>query len=217
MINSAFAPNDAYFNHLRFELLNLARGTPERVLDIGCATGAVLEYFVKRGARFAAGVELVPEVAEAARSRLGVDVVLTGSVESIEFPFPQQSFDLIVAGHVLEHVTDPWQVLTRLVQLLKPGGQFIGSLPNVRCIKVSLPLLFRGKWEYAAEGILDRTHFRFFTKRTIVELIESSGLALDEIHGQTSPTGKLWLVNKLSLGAAIDLCAYTYNFSATKR
>jgi SAM-dependent methyltransferase len=186
------------------------------VLDIGCATGQVLEYFKGRGANYTAGLELVPEVAEQARKRGVIDLVITGNVEGTVFPFAPESFDLIVAGHVLEHVNDPWKSMNLLMSFLRPGGQFIGSLPNVRCLSVTLPLIFRGQWRYRDEGILDRTHFRFFTKASIEELLVGAGLKVETIRGQVEQSGKLRRLHTLTGGLLLDHCAFTYNFSAIK-
>jgi 2-polyprenyl-3-methyl-5-hydroxy-6-metoxy-1,4-benzoquinol methylase len=216
MINTAFSPDAAYFNHLRHELLGLARGNPLRVLDIGCATGKVLEYFKARGATYTAGVELVPEVAEQARKRGTIDLVVTGNVEGSPLPFAPESFDLVIAGHVLEHVTNPWKTLDSIVALIRPGGQLIGSLPNVRCLDVTIPLVLRGQWKYTDEGILDRTHFRFFTRDSIIELLRGANLQVDRVVGQTAANGKLNLLNKVSFGLLENHCAFTYNFSAVR-
>jgi SAM-dependent methyltransferase len=216
MINTAFSPDATYFNHLRHELLDLARGTPKRVLDIGCATGQVLEYFKARGASYTAGVELVPEVAEQARKRGTIDLVINASIEGVSLPFSPETFDLVIAGHVLEHVNDPWKALDLLFSFLRPGGQFIGSLPNVRCLSVTLPLIIKGQWRYRDEGILDRTHFRFFTKQTIQELLVGAGLQVDLIKGQIEGKGRLRVLHSITGGLLENHCAFTYNFSATK-
>ncbi|HEY0967245.1 MAG TPA: class I SAM-dependent methyltransferase [Opitutaceae bacterium] len=196
--------------------MQLTKGTPERILEIGCATGQTLAYYKSRGAKFTAGVELVPEVALLAKARPEVDEVIIGNIEALELPYALGSFDLLIVSHVLEHVTDPWKVLARLVPLLRPGGQLIGSLPNVRCLSVTVPLLFRGRWDYREEGILDWTHYRFFTRHSIHALLKGADLDVEQIEGEVHPRGKLALINRLSFGLMTDLCAYTYNFSANR-
>jgi hypothetical protein len=69
-----------------------------------------------------------------------------------------------------------------LAALLKPGGVLIASIPNVRHFRVVLPLLFRGSWKYADFGLMDRTHLRFFTKASAIELLESAGLTVDAVR-----------------------------------
>jgi 2-polyprenyl-3-methyl-5-hydroxy-6-metoxy-1,4-benzoquinol methylase len=194
-------------------LLGLIEGMPKRVLEIGCGHGQAL-LFVKRqrSAQFVAGVELVPEVAAIARQNSELDVVLTGDVEQIQLDFPVKHFDLIIASHVLEHVKDPWSVARRLGALLSSEGQLIGSLPNVRNARVSLPLIFLGKLQYAQEGILDWTHTKFFTKSTIQDLLHSSGFAVQKIEPEF--TARPATINTMTCGLFKHLLCFTYNFSA---
>jgi 2-polyprenyl-3-methyl-5-hydroxy-6-metoxy-1,4-benzoquinol methylase len=202
-----------YYGGMRMSLLGLVEGKPRRVLEIGCGHGQVLMFLKsERSTEFVAGVELVAEVAEIARRNSTVDLVLTGDVEQIELDFPPEHFDLIIASHVLEHVKDPWSVIRRLRKLLRSGGQFIGSLPNVRNARISLPLVFTGKWQYTDEGILDWTHTRFFTKSTISDLLHSSGFEVQRIEPEFFSRSAM--LNKLTLGLFKDLLCFTYNFSA---
>jgi 2-polyprenyl-3-methyl-5-hydroxy-6-metoxy-1,4-benzoquinol methylase len=194
-------------------LLELIEGNPLRVLEVGCGHGRALVFAKQnRSAKFVAGVELVPEVAAIARQNPEIDLVLTGDVESIQLDFPAGHFDLIIASHVLEHVKDPWSVTRRLATLLSPGGQFIGSLPNVRNARVSLPLVFLGKLEYSEEGILDWTHTKFFTRSTIHDLLQSSGFSVQKIEPEF--LARAARINKMTCGVFKDLLCFTYNFSA---
>jgi SAM-dependent methyltransferase len=211
--NTRVNADDSYYSHLRMSLLGLIENKPRRVLEIGCGHGQALRYVKQEfGAEFVAGVELVPEVAAIARRYSEIDVVLVGDVEQIQWDFPSGHFDLIIAGHVLEHVKDPWSVARRLGALLKPGGQFVGSLPNVRNIRVSLPLVFVGKLQYTEEGILDWTHTKFFTRSTIYDLLKDSGFTVERIEPEFSKRPRL--LNKITLGLFRNLLCFTYNFSA---
>jgi SAM-dependent methyltransferase len=96
--------------------------------------------------------------------------------------FPTGNFDLIIALDVLEHLIDPWSIVRRLHGILNPGGVIIASIPNVGHYSVAVPLVLRGQWNYADEGLLDRTHLRFFTRRTAVDLLTCSGLVIDKIE-----------------------------------
>jgi len=216
VINSKLTATDPYYTHIRPSLLCLTNGFPERILEIGCATGQTLAYYKSKGAKYTAGVELVPEVAVVAKARQGVDDVITGNIEELDLPYALGSFDLLIVSHVLEHVTDPWKVLGRLVPLLRAGGQLIGSLPNVRCLSVTGPLVVRGRWDYKQEGILDWTHYRFFTRHSIRQLLKGAELEEIAIHSEVFPSGKLAMINKLSMGLLSDFCAYTFNFSAKR-
>jgi SAM-dependent methyltransferase len=215
MRNTYFEPDSIYYSSLRMRLLEMARNQPKKVLEIGCASGHSLAYFKQQGSEFVAGVEIFPEVAEIARARTDIDDVIVGNIEEIELNYPEGYFDMIVASHVLEHVTDPWVVLEKIIKYLKPGGQLIGSLPNVRYVGVTLPLLFMGSWKYKDAGILDITHYRFFTLSTVRDLLLSVGLEIDSITPEVDG-GKATIANIATLGLCKNLLGYTNNFSATK-
>lgn len=195
-------------------MLSLIPGTPKRVLEIGCASGQTLAYLKERGTELTVGVEYSSEVAERARSR-GIDRVIVGDVENLDLDFDENMFDVILAGHVLEHLVNPWTVLGKLRALLKPGGRLVGALPNVRHHSVIFPLVFRGKWQYQDSGIMDRTHLRFFTKQAAEELLERSGFHVEQIVPELGGPKSITL-NKLTFGVFIDFLCYAYNFSCVK-
>src|SRR5690348_14149760 len=112
-------------------MLALVRGTPNRVLELGCATGQTLEWMKRRGAEYTVGIELSSEAAALAERR-NIDRVICGDIEQMNLDLEPGSFDLLVTGHVLEHLADPWAVLRKLGGLLRGGGQLVGALPNVR-------------------------------------------------------------------------------------
>lgn len=87
-------------------------------------------------------------------------------------------YDYIILGDVLEHLIDPWEVLHFLSGLLKSDGRIIISLPNVQHIDVLIHVFIRGVWPYNDRGIFDRTHFRWFTYKNMVQLVEHCGLSI---------------------------------------
>jgi SAM-dependent methyltransferase len=167
-----------YFRWARDEIEPLLPAFSARVLEVGCGGGRTLEYLKQtRRAGWTCGIELVDEVAGEAAAR--VDQVIAGDVEQLDIPIAPGSLDLILLLDVLEHLVDPWRVMTRLTGLLRPGGHVIASLPNVRHHSVVLPLVMRGRWSYAPSGVLDRAHLRFFTRQSAVALVETAGLKVD--------------------------------------
>jgi GT2 family glycosyltransferase/2-polyprenyl-3-methyl-5-hydroxy-6-metoxy-1,4-benzoquinol methylase len=175
-----------YYEHARPELVALVRDDARRVLDVGCAAGAFGAELKRHGAREVVGIERDPVAAMAARARL--DEVLEADLdELVQLPWPEGSFDCIVCADVLEHLREPARVLTLLGRYLAPGGRLIASIPNVRHTNVLLPLLVSGRWQYADEGILDRTHLRFFTAEEIVALFAECGYVPVDIQGRRTP------------------------------
>lgn len=212
MINTRVQASGDYYQSLQTLMLSLVRGTPKRVLEIGCASGQTLAYLRERGADYAVGVECSPEVASLAAAR-DIGRIIVGDVERLELDLEPASFDLLIAGHVLEHLADPWQLLKRLRTFLKPGGQFVGALPNVRHFKVVVPLVVKGEWEYQPCGVLDWTHLRFFSRRSVVELLQKTGFQLDCIVPELGR--KSQIANTLTLNVFSNFLSYAYNFSAT--
>jgi 2-polyprenyl-3-methyl-5-hydroxy-6-metoxy-1,4-benzoquinol methylase len=168
-----------YFGHARTDVLAHLDRVPFRLLEIGCGAGATLAALRERGEVTAAmGVELDEAAAEAARAHF--DVVLTGPVEGapIETKIPPGALDAVFCLDVLEHLVDPWTQVRRLSALLGPGGQLVVSVPNIRNGKFIRNLLFKGDFAYRDAGLLDRTHLRFFTRSTAIELVTAGGLEL---------------------------------------
>ena len=90
--------------------------------------------------------------------------------------------------------------------LLKEGGYLVASIPNVRYFFNVVDLAVYGRWDYTDEGILDRTHLRFFTRSSMARLLAESGYQVETIVG-INPTGSAGfrLVNLLTLGRWSDM------------
>jgi 2-polyprenyl-3-methyl-5-hydroxy-6-metoxy-1,4-benzoquinol methylase len=89
---------------------------------------------------------------------------------------------------VLEHLRDPWAVLARLGEMLRPGGRVHVALPNARHTAVWLPLVLRGRFQYAPAGLLDVTHLRFFARRDAEELVRGAGFDVTAVEHQRPDT-----------------------------
>src|SRR6185437_9014695 len=104
----------------------LVGGPGLRVLDLGCRTGALTQHYA--GGNDVVGVDVDRGALEQARLRLGIET-LWADVED-ELPFPDASFDVVVAGELLEHLADPRAAVANVHRVLKPSGRFVGSVPN---------------------------------------------------------------------------------------
>jgi 2-polyprenyl-3-methyl-5-hydroxy-6-metoxy-1,4-benzoquinol methylase len=201
-----------YFSHARVDIAPLLPAKAARVMDIGCGAGATLRWLKAQSiCQETVGVELFEAAAAAARPH--VDHVVVGNAEAlIDTGFglaDKTAFDLILCLDVLEHMVEPWAFVHKLERFLKPGGLLVGSIPNVRHLGTSLPLLVAGRWRYRSEGILDRTHLRFFTKESALALLTTPTLAVEKwLHA--IPGKRARVLNKLSLGVAKDLLALEY-------
>jgi 2-polyprenyl-3-methyl-5-hydroxy-6-metoxy-1,4-benzoquinol methylase len=152
------------------------------VLDVGCSTGILGASIKAKTGGQVLGIELSEEMANEASSR--IDRVFVGDAEKIvcEGMLDGYQFDTIVFGDVLEHLVNPWAVLSKAATYLHPEGTIIASIPNIRHIDTIYHLVLKGYWPYRDRGIHDRTHLRFFTRRNIVELFENAGLSIETIE-----------------------------------
>ncbi len=164
-------------------MLELVGGGKD-VLDLGCATGYLAEALGARGCRVS-GVEYVAEAAERARPFL--EQLVVGDLNTLDLvgELGAERFDVLVFGDVLEHLADPYAVLRRALELLRPGGSVVISVPNVAHGSLRLALL-QGRWRYTETGLLDRTHIRFFTRASLNELLRSSGLVPVDVRRTTA-------------------------------
>lgn len=210
------AKDQQYFANARQDILPLLPARCERVLELGCGSGATLKWLKAQGlCQYAMGVELFEQAASIAAN--GLDKVQQGDVERMELDCPPAHFDLILCLDVLEHLHDPWQIMNRLVTYLKPGGRLIASIPNVRNVHALGPLLFKGQWRYADSGILDRTHLRFFTRESALQLVAGSGLQIQALQRlPLGQPGKSRLANQLTLGLFKDFLTLQYLIAADK-
>jgi 2-polyprenyl-3-methyl-5-hydroxy-6-metoxy-1,4-benzoquinol methylase len=162
----------------RPEVLALVPADSRHVLDVGCGSG-LLGSALKRDR---AGIEvrgIEPVGAAAAQARNVLDAVYEGLAGD---PLPESwpTPDCVVFADALEHMPDPWKLLAAMVRQWPAGTSVVVSLPNVMHHSV-LGGLARGRWDYQELGPLDRTHLRFFTRTTAVELIEGAGLVVDAL------------------------------------
>ena len=142
-----------------------------RLLDVGCGTGGLAELL--RDARRARVVGVEPDPLRAARAReRGIEVhegLLSPSLAAT-----LGTFDVVLYADVLEHLVDPLGELKKVAQFLAPDGVMIISVPNVAHWSVRVNLL-RGRFNYAPTGIMDATHLRWFTSRTLLQLLKRAG------------------------------------------
>jgi 2-polyprenyl-3-methyl-5-hydroxy-6-metoxy-1,4-benzoquinol methylase len=160
----------------------LGDGHGRRVLDVGAADGLLSRHLGARGWKVTA-LEADPAAAAAAQPHCERVIVadLDAAVPPLDPPF-----DAIVCGDVLEHLARPAPALRALTAALAPGGAIVVSVPNVAHLWMRLSLL-AGRFDYAERGILDRTHLRFFTDRSLRALLTEAGLSVIRATATPAP------------------------------
>ncbi|MBD2206523.1 methyltransferase domain-containing protein [Calothrix sp. FACHB-1219] len=155
-------------------------GEGKEVADFGCATGYLAHLLQKKGCTVT-GVEINADAAKVAANYCQQVIVADLDFVSVKDILPSQKFDVAVFGDILEHLRNPWKVLKETQQILKKDGYVIASIPNIAHAAIRLSLL-QGKFEYMEFGILDNTHLRFFTKKTLEDMFDSSGYWINSIE-----------------------------------
>lgn len=173
---------DRYSSHS--VILNLlGEGKNRRLLDVGAAHGYLAATLRDRGFQVT-GIEADPALAEQA-----AQYCETCFRADLNDPLPDlvHEFDAVVFGDVLEHLKEPLGVLRNITgRYLKKSGTVIISLPNVANLYMRLSLL-AGHFDYADRGILDRTHLRFFTRRTFCKMLDEAGLEIVQLTATPIP------------------------------
>lgn len=157
--------------------------TAKRILDVGCSVGNFGEFLKSERSIEVWGVEVDEQAAAIAAKKLD-NVICGGFGDNLNLP--AKHFDCIVFNDVLEHMVDPHAALVYAKQLLQNGGKVVASIPNVRYFDNLWSLVIHKNWEYVDSGILDKTHLRFFTVKSIPSLFSNSGFNIDLIEGINS-------------------------------
>ncbi len=177
--------NDPETTHVK--LINLT-GSNKKVLEIGCANGRMSKYLQKNGCQVI-GIEIDKKKAEMANKFC--EEAITGNIEEEATLLSIKStFDVIIFGDVLEHLTNPHKTLASVSRFLKKDGYVLVSLPNIAYFTVRMKLLF-GKFEYNPEGgIMDKEHLRHFTLKTSKEMFRQSGYEIEHMDALSVPRFK---------------------------
>lgn len=168
-------------------------GDNKRVIDFGCATGYFGKLLSQRGCKVV-GVEVNSQAAKIAEKYCDQVIVADLDFLALVDILPPQEFDVAVFGDVLEHLRNPWKVLAETRQLLKPEGYVVASIPNIAHGAIRLALL-QGRFDYVELGVLDNTHLRFFTYKTVQELFVDSGYFIEAVERTKIPifSGSTWI------------------------
>lgn len=205
-----------YFTHARHEMLAFVPQNAKHILEMGCASGVFGGQIKQRQTAEVWGLEL--DVAAAARASQNLDKVFQGTLEDHLGSLPNGYFDCIICNDVLEHLSDPDMILRMLPRVMAPGAVLVGSIPNVRYFPVLFDLLWNADWRYADYGVLDRTHQRFFTGKSLARTLHDSDYQIRQITGiNPTPSLKARLASVLTLGKLRDCRYLQYAFVATPR
>lgn len=196
-----------YYKKVRSEMLVFIPESAKTILEIGCGSGNFSAQLVKEGVE-TWGVEPFEESAKEAKQKL--TKVLFGTLDETLKDLPDNYFDVIVMNDVIEHLLEPWDDIVNLKAKLKKEGVLVTSIPNVRYFKNLFKMIFKRDWKYTDDLILDRTHYRFFTKRSIKRMYKDCGYNIQSIEGINTTKSFLYfpfavLFNIVLLGSQLDM------------
>ena len=163
---------------LKVSALMREYSTPKKVLDVGCATGSLLKPFT--GLHDITGVDIGETFLEQAR-RNGYKKVVQLDVSTQQLPFEDKTFDVVFCGECIEHIVDTDWLYCEINRVLKPGGHFLLTFPNLRTpisfamMLLNLPPMYSARYRAG--------HVRDFTTRTMKIALQNNGFRIDRIAG----------------------------------
>jgi 2-polyprenyl-3-methyl-5-hydroxy-6-metoxy-1,4-benzoquinol methylase len=160
-------------------------GSNHDVLDIGCGEGFFAARLKRNGNRIT-GIDILPQAGQHDALDAYYSADLDGGIRGVVDHLDGRRFERVLLLDVLEHLKQPGKLLRDCREALTHEGCLIVSVPNVANITVRLALLL-GRFNYAERGILDKTHLRFFTRRTARQLILKSGYNIIEEKATIMP------------------------------
>lgn len=190
------------------ELLSAIPPGLSRLVEIGCSSGAMAAAYraANPGAHYV-GVEIDADYAATAAPHCSETLV--GDIEQMDLATVPafQGAQAWIFGDVLEHLRNPWDVLTRIRKILPPGGCVITCIPNAQNWSVQR-MLAVGQFRYADSGLLDRTHLRWFTRITMLEMFAATGYkvehAVARLPSQPIPDHMRQAIATIAQGCGLD-------------
>lgn len=211
--------NKEYYSNVRLDLINLInRNKSElKILEIGAAYGETLFYLKNNKiATEVVGVDLFEDLNNKENYKK-IDRFIFGNIEQIDLSDYYSYFDIILLPDVLEHLVEPKLVLKKIKKYLKTDGEIIVSMPNIRHYSALNKILFKGDFRYEESGIFDYTHLRFYCRKNIKELLETSGYnVIKQQSSIKNYSGKsvTKIINMITFGLFEEFFSYQYFFVA---
>lgn len=183
-------------------------GQCKRVLEIGCGPGSITKILQVQNRCTVTGLELDPDAILLATPYC--DRVIQSDLNTADWQGLADElgkFETIVAADVLEHLYDPWNVLSSLKTLLREDGTIVISLPHAGHAVIAACLV-NGDFEYKEWGLLDRTHIRFFGLINIDQLFSQAGLKIIDCSFVITPPeetefANVWTTLKSNVQSAL--------------
>ncbi len=194
----------SYYSNERRDILPFLPEKPVKSIEFGCGIGNFSGIIEAEFGTETWGVDLNEEAVAEAKKRMH-KVVLADAMEAIA-QLPENYFDCIICNDILEHLPYPEQFLKEVRSILVKDAHIAISVPNVRSWGHFIHYFLHKDWRYGDFGILDNTHMKFFTKKSLMRMLEESGIEIELIRGITATNTILFnLTNIVTLGFISDM------------
>ncbi len=160
-------------------------GRGQEILDVGCGEGHFAAKIAQNGNKVV-GIDILKAAQRADQMQQYISADLDDGLSDAAIELGDRKFDLIMLQDVIEHLRSPEQMLEDCRSRIRPHGRIAVSVPNVANLTVRFSLLF-GRFEYRPRGIMDRTHLRFFTRKSARKTLESCGYEVIEQRETVMP------------------------------
>lgn len=174
--------SDASYSGHRPDMINWVPDHYSRVLEIGSADGGfrqeldpLCEYW---------GVE--PNTMHTSQSSGFFTKLLSGTYLDVHNELPDYYFDLVICNDVIEHMPDHDRFFEMIKSKMTDNAYLIGSIPNIRYARTLYELLINKDWQYSRMGVLDTTHLRYFTEKSLKRTFAEHGFAIRRFDGINS-------------------------------
>ncbi len=205
--------NREYYEDDRSEMEQFIGRPPIRTIEFGCSSGRFSERLKHKYNCETWGVDVDEQSVEIAKTKM--DNVFCGDAFEQMRNLPENYFDYIICNDFIEHIHSPEQFFEKVKKHLTGDAILICSLPNVRHWKHVNRYLFLKDWKYKKSGILDYTHLRFFTKKSMKRAIKNWGFEIEKTKGiRPTKSPFFYLFNLLFLNYIGDMRFLQYAFRA---
>jgi len=215
MINESYPEekND-YYNQSKAFLWEFIPDGPNVILDVGCASGRLGQKLLELNkASHLVGVEMFEPAAKEAMKNY--DAVHVADIETLQLDYDKY-FDVVVCSDILEHLKEPFNTLARIHKWLKNEGLLVCCVPNIRYWRILKDLVLWGEWRYEKWGILDHTHLRFFTVRSLKQMLSDASFKVVSENLRYVDSPRKMALNRMTLGLFKEFFGFQILISARK-
>lgn len=192
-----------YYESNREDMLKYIPQGTKTSLEFGCGFGGFSALVKERFDAEAWAVEIDEKSAKAASEKL--DKVINSDAREAIDKLPDNYFDCVILFDILEHLVDPYLLLISVKKKLTENGVVVTSIPNIRFYRNLIRFVIYGEWEYQNDGLMDKTHLRFFTRKSILKMFSNLGFEILTIEGiHPTHSRNLKIINFLTRNAFAD-------------